>query len=238
MQYRSYPASQDQLARVSRDATSWRQLLPIACGLILSLLITPDQAFGQTATIELSPLVAKSTFISPVDRSQQISVVLTLPLSDPKGAAEFVDHVSRRGDPLFHQYLTPQEFASRYGASESDYAALKQWATANGLTVSHESVARTALTVHGSVAQFQSLFNTQINNYRSPDGEQYYSAAVTPTIPNAVADKTSAVIGLTSGRKDTPHVKPRKLMAENPPDPPANDTPNNAGTGPGTNYSA
>src|SRR5260370_12924931 len=138
MQYRFYPASQDQLARVSRDATSWRQLLRIACSLILSLLIKTD-AFGQTATVELSPLVAKSTFISPVDRNQQISVVLTLPLSDPKGAAEFVDHVSRRGDPLFHQYLTPQEFASRYGASESDYAALKQWATANGLTVSHES---------------------------------------------------------------------------------------------------
>jgi hypothetical protein len=105
MQYRFYPASQDQLARVSRDVTSWRQLLPIAGGLILSLLITPDHAFGQTATIDLSPLVAKSTFISPVDRSQQISVVLTLPLSDPKGAAEFVDHVSRRGDPLFHQLL-------------------------------------------------------------------------------------------------------------------------------------
>ena len=237
MQYRSYRASQDQLARVSRDATSWRQLLPIACGLILSLSIKPD-AFGQTATVELSPLVTKSTFISPVDRNQQISVVLTLPLSDPKGAAEFVDHVSRRGDSLFHQYLTPQEFASRYGASESDYAALKQWATANGLTVSQESVARTALTVYGSVAQFQSLFNTQINNYRSPDGEEYYSAAVTPTIPNAVADKTSAVIGLTGGKKYTPHVKVGKVMGEKPTDQPADDSVNTGGTGPGTNYSA
>src|SRR5580704_7332412 len=201
MQYRSYPASQDQLARVSRDATSWRQLLPIACGLILSLLITPDQAFGQTATIELSPLVAKSTFISPVDRSQQISVVLTLPLSDPKGAAEFVDHVSRRGDPLYHQYLTPQEFASRYGASESDYAGLKQWATANGLSASQESVARTALTVRGTTAQLESIFKTQINNYRSSDGAEFYSAAFAPTVPTAIADKTSAVIGLTDGKK-------------------------------------
>src|ERR1700730_721635 len=211
MQHRSYTASRHQLARISREATSWRQLLPIAFGLILLLLIQPENAVGQTATVELSPLVAKSTFVSPVDRNHPISLVLTLPLSDPTGAADFVDHVSRRGDPLFHQYLTPQEFASRYGASESDYAALKQWATANGLTVSQESVARTALTVHGSVAQFQSLFNTQINNYRSPDGEEFYSAAVTPTIPNAVADKTSAVIGLTSGRKYTPHVRVGKV---------------------------
>jgi subtilase family serine protease len=238
MQYRSYTAGQHQRARLSRYATSWRQLLPIAFGLILCLLIKPNNVFGQTATVELSPLVAKSTFVSPVDRNQQISVVLTLPLADPQGAADFVDHVSRRGDPLYHQYLTPQEFAGRYGASASDYAALKQWAGANGLSVSQESVARTALTVRGTVAQVQSLFGTQINNYRSPDGQEFYSAAVAPTIPSAIAAKASAVIGLTDGRKYTPHVKVGKVLGENPSDLPANDGVNIGGTGPGTNYSA
>jgi subtilase family serine protease len=238
MQYRSYIAGQDQPARVSRDATSWRQLLPIALGLILSLLIKPNCAFGQTAPVELSPLVTKSTFVSPVDRSQQISVVLTLPLSDPKGAADFVDHVSRRGDPLFHQYLTPQEFAQRYGASESDYVAIKQWAAANGLSVTEESIARTALTVRGTVGQLQSIFNTQINNYRSPSGAEFYSAAVAPTVPEAIADKTSAVIGLTDGAKYTPQGKVGQVMGENPSDQPANNTVNVGGTGPGTYYSA
>jgi subtilase family serine protease len=238
MQHRSYTASRHQLARISRDATSWRQLLPIAFGLILLLLIQPENAVGQTATVELSPLVAKSTFVSPVDRNQPISLVLTLPLSDPTGAADFVDHVSRRGDPLFHQYLTPQEFASRYGASESDYAALKQWATANGLSVSQESVARTGLTVRGTAAQLESIFKTQINNYRSADGAEFYSAAVALTVPTAIADKTSAVIGLTDGKKYTPHVKVGKVMGENPSAQPANDGVNVGGTGPGTNYSA
>jgi subtilase family serine protease len=238
MQYRFYSMGQDQLACTSRRPTGWRQLLPIALGLILWLSIKPDSAFGQTATVELSPLVAKSTFVSPVDRNQQLSVVLTLPLSDPKGAADFVDHVSRRGDPLFHQYLTPQEFASRYGANESDYAALKQWAAANGLSVSQESVARTALTVRGTAAQLESIFKTQINNYRSPDGEEFYSASVTPAVPTAIADKASAVIGLTDGKKYTPHVQAGKVMGENPSDQPANNTVNVGGTGPGTYYSA
>src|ERR1700758_2274328 len=214
MQYRFYSMGQDQLACTSRRPTGWRQLLPIALGLILWLSIKPDSAFGQTATVELSPLVAKSTFVSPVDRNQQLSVVLTLPLSDPKGAADFVDHVSRRGDPLFHQYLTPQEFAQRYGASESDYAAIKQWAAANGLSVTQESIARTALTVRGTAAQLQSIFNTQINNYRSPDGAEFYSAAVAPTVPEAIADKTSAVIGLTDGAKYAPQVKVGQVMGE------------------------
>ena len=238
MLYLFYSVGQKPLPRPNRGATSSRQLLPIVLGLILLLGLKPDNAIGQIATAELSPLVAKSTFVSPVERSQQLSVVLTLPLSDPKGAADFVDHVSRRGDPLFHQYLTPQEFASRYGASASDYAALKQWARANGLSVSQESVARTALTVRGSAAQLESIFKTQINNYRSPDGEEFYSASVTPTVPTAIADKTSAVIGLTDGKKYTPHVKMGKVMGENPSDTPAGDTANIGGTGPGSYYSA
>jgi subtilase family serine protease len=238
MQFRSYTAGRHRLARVSRGATSWRQLLPIAFGLVLSPLIKPGNVFGQTATIELSPLVAKSTFLSPVDQSQQLSVVLTLPLSDPQGAADFVDHVSRRGNPLYHRYLTPQEFASRYGASESDYAALKQWAAANGLSISQESAARTALTVRGTAAQLQSIFKTQINNYRSPDGGEFYSAAVAPSIPDGIADKASAVIGLTDGRKYTPHVQVGKVMGENPSNQPANHGVDSGGTGPGSNYSA
>jgi kumamolisin len=238
MQYRFYSVGPDQLARASGRAPGWRHLLPIVLGLILLLLINPDNAIGQTAPVELSPLVAKSTFVSPVDRNQQLGVVLTLPLADPKGAADFVDHVSRRGDLLFHQYLTPQEFARRYGASESDYAALKQWATANGLSVSQESVARTALTVRGTAAQLESIFKTQINNYRSPDGEEFYSAAVTPTVPDAIAGKTSAVIGLTDGKKYTPHVKVGQVMGENPGDTPVNSTVDVGGTGPGSYYSA
>jgi kumamolisin len=94
------------------------------------------------------------------------------------------------------------------------------------------------LTVRGSVAQFESIFNTQINNYRSPDGEEFYSAAITPTIPAAIASKTSAIIGLTGGKKYTQHVKVGKVLGETPGDQPANNSVNIGGTGPGSNYSA
>jgi subtilase family serine protease len=221
-----------------RTSSRAASLIATAIGLILLVLTAPNRAFAQAATIELSPLVTKSTMVSPVDRSQQISVVLILPLSDPKGAAEFGQHVSRRGDSLFHQYLTPREFASRYGASGSDYVALKQWAVANGLTVSQESIARTTLTVHGTVAKFQSLFNTQINNYRSPAGDEFYSAGIKPTVPSSIAGKVSAVIGLTGSKMRTPQVKVGKTFGETPNEAAADKTTDYNGTGPGGSYSA
>src|ERR1700740_3483105 len=92
-------------------------------GLLLLPLIVPGQTFGQARTIEVSPVVARSTLLGPIDQNQQISVILALPLSDPQAAAEFVRHVSKPGDPLFHQYLTPEEFAAKYGANAADYEA-------------------------------------------------------------------------------------------------------------------
>jgi subtilase family serine protease len=205
-------------------------ILPLA---ILSLLVAPDWLFGENTTIPISSLVARSSFVSPVDQNQQISVVLVLPLTDLSGAENFAQHVSHRGDPLFHHYLTAKEFADKFGGSATDYAVLKEWAVGNGLTVSQESLARTALTVRGTVNQFQSLFRTQINHYRKPSGEEFYSAAVAPTIPTAISGKTAAILGLTGSKMHAPQAKIGKVLGETP-----TESPNTAdsGTGPAGSY--
>jgi subtilase family serine protease len=236
MQYRRYRASWILPARINRCVTSRRQLRAVVFGFLLSPLIMPGPVFGLAKTVELSPLVAKSTLLSPVEQGQQISVILALPLSDPQGAAEFVRHVSKPGDPLFHQYLTPEEFAARYGANAADYAALREWTANHGLNVVHESLARTSLTVRGSTAQFQTLFKTQLNNYRSPDGKEFYSAAVEPTIPEEIASRLAGVIGLTNGAHYAALAKPYKVFGENAAAPAK--APDSGGTGPGGTYSA
>jgi subtilase family serine protease len=235
MQYLCYWASRFSPARIHRYVIDGQQFRAILLGLLLSPFITPGHAFGETKAIELSPLVARSTLLSAVEQNQQISVILALPLSDSQGAADFVRHVSKPGDPLFHQYLTPEEFATRYGASAADYAALKEWATKNCLSVVHESLARTCLTVRGSAAQLQTLFKTQLNNYRSPDSKEFYSAAFRPTIPDEIASRVSGVIGLTNGAHYAALAKPYKVFGEDAALP--TTAPDSGGTGPGGSYS-
>lgn len=236
MQYQSYWASRVLPARIRRYVNYWQQLKAIVLALLLSPLIGPGHVFGQAKTIELSPMLAKSALLGPVDQNQQISVILALPLSDAQGAAEFVRHVSKPGDPLFHHYLTPQEFAASYGANAADYAALKAWATTNALTIVHESLVRTALTVRASAARLQTLFKTQLNNYRSPDGKQFYSAAIKPTLPDEIASRLTGVIGLTNSVQSASLAKPYKVLGEDTSVPTTG--PNIGGTGPGGTYSA
>ena len=209
-----------------------------AFGALASVLLASSVISAHAAAdIELSPMVAKSTFLSPADPAQEINVVLSLPLGDATAAAEFVQHVAKPTDPLYRHYLTPQEFATRFGANAADYTALKEWANRNGLTVSRESVARTTLTVRGTVAQFQNLFNTQLNNYRSPDGDEFYFAGIKPAIPSAIASKVTAVIGLNESVRYAHHAKIHKVFGENP-STTRSQTDAGTGTGPGGSYRA
>ena len=174
----------------------WRRLRHAVLGGLgaASLLLTSSALFAEASTVELSPLIYRSTLVAPVDGNKQIGVVLALPSSDPAGLAAFVKHVSTPGDPLFRQYITPQQFAQKFGGNEADYTALKNWAAANGMVISQESMTRTNLTVRGSVSQFQTLFKTQLHTYQATDGQTFYSASIKPTIPSEIASKISGVI--------------------------------------------
>src|SRR5580704_15933987 len=195
---------------------AWRRFNIQALGACALVVLAAVSLSAKAATIQLSPMMAKSALLSAVDSQKQISVILSLPLGDGKGAAEFVERVSNPKDPLFRQYLTPSEFAERYGANSGDYAALKEWATANGLTIAHESIARTFLTVRGTAAQFQILFKTALNNYRPPDGQEFYSASVEPTIPDSIATKVAGAIGLTNSVQYAPLARVYKTFGEDP----------------------
>jgi kumamolisin len=194
-------------------------------------------AFAQdTVSIDLSLATKRAARLAAEDSNQEISVILLLPLGDPQGAATFVRSVSNPNDRLYHRYLTPETFAARFGAMAQDYEAVKAWAIANGLRIVHEAKARTALTIRGTVAQFQTLFRTQLAIYQGSDGKRFYSASAEPTVPSEIASKVSGVIGLTNSVQDAAEPKVFKSLGEDPAT--SLDRPDIGGTGPEGGYSS
>jgi Pro-kumamolisin, activation domain len=217
-----------------------RRMGGIAVGGIASawLLLTSGPLFAAGTTVELSPLVYQSALVAPLEDSKQISVLLALPSAHPTDLAAFVKHVSTPGDPLYHQFLTPQQFADRFGGSEADYTSLKNWAAANGLVVSQESVGRINLTLRGNVSRIQKIFQTQLNTYRTSSGETFYSASVKPTVPAEISSKISGLVGLTESKQLTPLVKVAKTLGEDPQVRSDRMRTDSGGTGPGGTYNA
>ena len=223
--------------RVTVSRSGWKTF--VLGGLTsASLLFTPDPLLASVTNVELSPLIYKSTLVAPLDENREISVLLALPSSDPTGLAAFIKHVSTPGDPLFHQYLSPEQFAQRFGGNVTDYSAIENWAAANGLTVSHESASRINLTVRGKVSQLQKIFNTKLNTYRTPAGVTFYSASVKPVVPAVISSKISGVLGLTESKQLAPLAKIAKTLGENPATTDGKMKPNATGSGPGGTYNA
>jgi subtilase family serine protease len=172
-----------------------------------------------------------------MEAAKEVIIQFTLPLSDRQGARDLLKHVSDPKDPLYRHYITVQEFAARFGANAADYATVRAWAVANGLSIVNEATARTSLTLRGTVAQMQTLFKTQLNYYKAPSGDQFYSASVAPTIPSEIVSKIQALIGLTGGVQKAAQNKLGKVLGESP-ETPADRAQTAGGTGPGGSYAA
>ncbi len=168
---------------------------------LLAALAVPMAVLAGGAAAEPAALPSNVTHAVKLGRTaatQQISVTITLPSRDAAGAAAFATGVSTPGNPLFRQYLTPAQFAAKFGAKPADYATVKAWAKAQGLTPGEVFAARTVLPVTGSAAAIEAAFGVQLNNYKDATGRIFYQADAAPVLPAAISGLVSGVVGLSS----------------------------------------
>src|SRR5215472_1890086 len=67
--------------------------------------------------------------------------------------------------PLYHKWLTPEEFAARFGVADSDLAQVKSWLEHQGFTVEGISRSKTRITFSGTAGQVEAAFGIEMHNY-------------------------------------------------------------------------
>jgi uncharacterized protein (TIGR03437 family) len=97
--------------------------------------------------------------------------------------------------PHFHQWLTPEQFADRFGTSRSDLAQIQGWLHSQGFTLDYTARSRTYVTFSGTAQQVQNTFHTEIHRY-TVGGQIHYANASDPSIPEALAGLVSGLRGL------------------------------------------
>ena len=117
--------------------------------------------------------------------------------------------VTAQQDPASAQYrkwLTPAEYADRFGMSQNDIDQVRAWLESEGFTVQHVSPSRTWLVFSGTAAAAGAAFGTQIRRYQF-EGKLHYANATAPSIPAALASVVSSIRGLTDFRLK-PRIRP------------------------------
>jgi len=124
------------------------------------------------------------------------NITLTFkPTEEQQGnLAALLEQQQDPSSPLYHHWLTPEQFADQFGLSASDVAKVTDWLQSQGFTISQRARSRLWISFSGTAAQVRSAFHTEIHNY-SLDGKTYYANASEPAVPAALAD---VVLGFSS----------------------------------------
>src|SRR5579883_1905113 len=101
--------------------------------------------------------------------------------------------------PNYHRWLSPDEFADRFGASQDDINKITSWLQSQNLAVKAVGRSRNWISFSGTAAQMQQAFAVEIHNY-DIDGEVHYANANEPLIPAALSGIVKSVRGLHNFR--------------------------------------
>ena len=117
------------------------------------------------------------------------------------------------GSPLYHQWLTPDEFGSRFGLAKSDLDQLTDWLKQSGFTVDEIPHGRWTIVFSGTAAQVEAAFHTQIH-YFTVDGTQHRANATALQIPQAFGAAIAGLMGVHDFEPQ-PQVRPAPSLVIN-----------------------
>ena len=194
----------------------------IVCILIFSTLsfaAAPDRITGPIVAgqlIKLSagvPLKAQpADDRGPVDSSLKLGymTLLTVPsASQQKAINQLLSQQQDRRSPLYHKWLTPEQYADRFGLSPNDIQKLTAWLQSQGFTVVSVARGRNFVVFSGTAAQAESVFQTQIHNF-NVNGEKHFANTTPISIPAALSGIVTGIRGLNNfrARSNAIHSKP------------------------------
>ena len=114
-----------------------------------------------------------------------LGLTMTLPVRDTAALGRSVRDLSNPRSPSYRHFLTPAQFANRFGASEAEYGAVASWARAQGLRVTTHTN-RLVLEVEGSVASLEAALDVRFHAATRPDGTAFHTPDRAPSLALAV----------------------------------------------------
>jgi pseudomonalisin len=114
---------------------------------------------------------------------------------DAAGLRRLVHDQGAKGSTDYRRFLTPAQYAARFGAPAEDTKAVKDWLGSGGLQVGYTSPDGTYLVAYGSVAQVEQTFQTRLGTFTGATGTPFARFVANTSAPTVPAHVT-AVAGL------------------------------------------
>ena len=154
--------------------------------------------------------------LGPVDPSVELAFVTLLLKPSPAQQGDLERLLAEQqtpSSPGYHKWLTPEQYAGRFGLSRDDVARVVAWLESTGLKVNDVARGRHWVTFTGTAGRVGSALRTEIHRYRV-DGETHRANVTEPSVPADLADIVAGFQGLDDFPLQSYHVsRPADLPA-------------------------
>jgi subtilase family serine protease len=190
---------------LSRQKRLWVCGWFAACTLVASSLSAQSAApriSSEIANTEVSTLkgtlhpLAQPQFDAgrvPADtRLSGISIVFNRSAGQQADLEALIAAQQNPASPLFHQWLTPEQFAARFGMAQADLDTVESWLQQQGFSIDSVARNKSMIRFSGNVNQVEQVFQTQMHYYNI-GGVRHFAPSTDLAVPAALA---SVVLGV------------------------------------------
>ena len=169
----------------------------------------PLLAMAQTVKMHgtVAPGVSTMGSAGHLDPAKTLTLDIRFALRNRAQLDQLIAAQMDRGSPSYHQWITPDEFTRRFGTTDTDYSALKNWLAANGFQIIGGSREEGYLRFSGNAASVERAFKTQLDDF----GNGKFANVTEPEIPAQFADVIGDILGLHNLGRLQPDYVTRKL---------------------------
>jgi len=133
--------------------------------------------------------------VDPGMRMDTMTVVMTPTAAQRKALATLIAEQQDPHSANYHKWLTPEQWADRFGLSQTDIQKVVVWLKSQGFRNVRAARGRNWVSFEGTAGQVQNAFRTEIHHYQV-DGQVHYANATEPSVPTALAGVAVGVRGL------------------------------------------
>ena len=163
-------------------------------------------------TISVTPPTARlANDVGVVPGSMSLSGISLVFCRSSGQEAQLQALISAQQNPasaMYHNWLTPEQFAGAFGMAQSDIAKVSAWLSQQGFSVDGVSHSKNRIYFSGTVSQVNQVFDTELHYY-NVNGIKQYAPSRDITVPAALASVMETIANLSSFRPK-PHVRFRK----------------------------
>jgi hypothetical protein len=126
---------------------------------------------------------------------------------------EYLQELNNPNSPEYHKWLTPAQYAAKFGVDDSDIQTVSGWLQSKGFTVNAVSQGKDWIRFSGSASQVQNAFQTQIHQFELK-GKVNYANTTAVSIPAALAPAVKGVVSLNSFISRPEHTVPISMSRD------------------------